>query len=66
MRLNAINIDADSLNAKYVEDGGRQTQGSIQDWGLAIKCGSSGGNFVDYNAVNGMVVRGGTLTNEGV
>ena len=64
---NAINIDADSLNAKYVEDGGRQTQGEMHS-GLGL--GNQGalirGNFVDYNAVNGMVVRGGTLTNEGV
>jgi len=64
---NAISIDANSLNAKYVRDAGRQTHGELQ---AEIALGNQGaliqGNVIDFNSVNGMIVRGGTLTSEGV
>ena len=64
---NAISIDANSLNAKHVGDTVRQTQGDIPtDLGLGNQGALIQANIIDFNEINGLIVRSGTLTNEGV
>ncbi|MCA9134257.1 MAG: hypothetical protein KDA45_13910, partial [Planctomycetales bacterium] len=63
----AISIDVSSLNSSSVEDYGRST-GRLGP--VADKVGNQGPlvskNRIDNNGINGMVVRGGNLTTEGV
>jgi hypothetical protein len=67
-----ISIDANSLNLKNVTDFGRSTYGT-SDLNIDINtiAGDNQGplvrlNRVDFNDVNGMQVRGASLTTEGV
>ncbi len=63
----AINIDADSLKATSRQDVGRQTgdvgirPGALANSGPLVR-----GNRLAGNSINGMEVRGGTLTTESV
>ncbi|MCA9191342.1 MAG: pre-peptidase C-terminal domain-containing protein [Planctomycetales bacterium] len=64
---NAISINVSALNSDDVSDPGRST-GPADRYGSAM--GNRGplisGNRIDSNAINGLVVRGGPLTTEGV
>ncbi|MEC7567014.1 MAG: NF038122 family metalloprotease, partial [Planctomycetota bacterium] len=63
----AINLGVNDLNYQFVQDFGKQTgranpvKGRVGNQGPLIQH-----NLLDDNAINGMVVRGGTLTTEGV
>ena len=62
-----ININVNSLNHLNILDTGRQTgsvdrfEGFLDNQGPLVR-----NNILDRNGINGMVVRGGTLTTEGV
>jgi hypothetical protein len=63
----ALNIDVDSLNATYLDDGGRST-GKLDKVGSFLNNQGPlvAQNRLDNNAINGMIVRGQTLTTESV
>jgi len=66
-RAAAITINVNALNAKLVSDWGRTTGPIDRLTGLRDNQGPLvHGNRLTNNAVNGMVVRGGTLTTESV
>ncbi|MFL2869797.1 MAG: hypothetical protein ACJZ8O_03525, partial [Pirellulaceae bacterium] len=76
----AINIDVNSLNADYVSDSGRRTVANFpggpaaRRFDVAIEInGSTGnqgpwieGNVLQNNDINGLLIRGGTVTAAGV
>ena len=63
----AINIDVNSLDWQFVDDPGRSSGPSdkvgsfIDNQGPLVR-----GNRIDRNGINGMLVRGQTLTTEGI
>ena len=63
----AISVGVNDLNHEFVQDAGRQTaeanpiEGRVGNQGPLIQ-----GNLIADNALNAMLVRGGTLTTEGV
>jgi hypothetical protein len=63
----AISMGVNDLNYEFVQDAGRQTaeanaiEGRVGNQGPLIQ-----GNIIADNALNAMLVRGGTLTTEGV
>ena len=63
----AISINVNSLNSEYVIDRGRTTGESEQIIDYADNQGALiRGNDMEDNSINGMVVRGGELTTQGV
>ena len=64
---NAISIGVNDLNYEFVQDAGRQTshanpiEGRVGNQGPLVQ-----DNIIGDNALNAMLVRGGTLTTEGV
>jgi hypothetical protein len=63
----AISVSVNDLNHVFLQDWGRQTgTASPVDGGVGNQGPLIQGNMLDDNSLNGMIVRGGTLTTEGV
>jgi len=63
----AISVNVNALNSTSVNDWGRSTGPADRVLDYPDNCGPLiRGNWMESNAINGMIVRGGTMTTQGV